>query len=86
MLTPALSEGCIKGVIRKKLIELLQKDPNYTIEETAITPFELQKADEVFITNAIVGIQAISKYRRKHYTNTVALELSKKLHAQALLA
>ncbi len=85
ILTPALTEGCIKGVVRKKLIEVLQKDPKYTIEETAITPFELQKADEVFITNAILGIQPVTQYRRKQYTSDVAAELTKKLNAQALL-
>ena len=85
IITPALSEGCIKGIVRKKLIELLKKDPTYVIEETAITPFELQKADEVFITNAIVGIQPVTQYRRKSYTTTVASELTKKLTAQALL-
>lgn len=86
ILTPALSEGCIKGVVRKKLIEILQKDQQYTIEETAITPFELQKADEVFITNTIVGIQPVTQYRRKTYTTIVVSELTKKLNAQALLA
>ncbi len=85
IVTPALTEGCIKGVVRKKLIELLKKDAKYVIEETAITPFELQKADEVFITNAIAGIQPVTQYRRKNYTTTIATELTKKLNAQALL-
>ena len=75
--TPALTEGCIKGIIRSKVIEILTKNKDYTIEETAISPFEIQKADEVFITNAIVGIQAVTKYKKKSFTT----ELSKKLHA-----
>ena len=45
--TPALTEGCIKGVLRKKIIEIVEKHPEYTIEETTISPFEIQKADEV---------------------------------------
>lgn len=72
--TPALTEGCIKGVIRKKVIEQLQKSEHYTIEETTISPFEIQKADEVFITNAIIGIQPVTKYRKKEFT----IEISKK--------
>tara|TARA_R110002073_G_scaffold72537_1_gene177074 strand:+ start:34990 stop:35817 length:828 start_codon:yes stop_codon:yes gene_type:complete len=83
--TPALTEGCIKGVIRKKLIEIIKKDPNLSIEETEISPFELQKADEVFITNAIVGIQPVTKYRRKEYQVATSNELHKKLKALALL-
>ena len=85
ILTPALTEGCVKGVIRKKLLEIIKKDNEYIIEETEISPFELQKADEVFITNAIVGIQPVSKYRRKTYGSDVAQKLTKKLNALALL-
>jgi len=84
VLTPALTEGCIKGVIRKKVIEILKKDQELTIEETEISPFELQKADEVFITNAITGIQPVTKYRRKMYTTTISEIISKKLKALAL--
>ncbi len=85
ILTPALTEGCIKGVMRKKVIEVLKKDPNFTIMETEISPFELQKVDEVFITNAIVGVQPVTKYRRKTYEAKISQEISKKLKALALL-
>ncbi|WBX75796.1 aminotransferase class IV [Tenacibaculum ovolyticum] len=77
--TPALTEGCIKGIIRKKVIEILEKNPNYSIEETAISPFELQKADEVFITNAIVGIQSVSNYRKKVFTSEVTNKIKSSL-------
>ncbi|MCF6350775.1 MAG: aminotransferase class IV [Flavobacteriaceae bacterium] len=65
--TPALTEGCIKGVVRKKIIEMFQKNKTYVLNETEISPFELQKADALFITNSIIGIQEISKYRKKEY-------------------
>ncbi len=45
----------------------MKKLPDYTIEEESISPFELQKADEMFITNVVVGIQPVSKYRKKEY-------------------
>lgn len=86
VLTPALTEGCIKGVIRKKVIEILKKDQELTVEETEISPFELQKADEVFITNAIAGIQPVTKYRRKAYSTETSKIISKKLKALALLS
>jgi branched-chain amino acid aminotransferase len=75
--TPALTEGCIKGIVRSKVIDILTKNKDFTIEETVISPFEIQKADEVFITNAIMGIQAVTKYKKKSF-NT---DLSGKLHA-----
>jgi branched-chain amino acid aminotransferase len=75
--TPALTEGCIKGIVRNKVIEILTKNQDFTIEETVISPFEIQKADEVFITNTIVGIQVVTKYKKKSFTT----ELGNKLHA-----
>ena len=83
--TPPLDEGCLRGIIRKQLIEIIAKLDDFTLEEAAISPFELQKADELFITNAIVGIQPISKYRKKTYTNTVAKNLLGKLNTKARL-
>ena len=77
--TPSLSEGCLKGVVRKNIISLINKDAEYEIFETAISPFELQKADEVFLTNAIVGIQPVTKYRKKIYEISVATDLLDKL-------
>ena len=83
--TPPLSDGCLKGIIRKQLIEIIGLTKEYTIEETSISPFELQKADELFITNTIIGIRSITKYRKKSYTNVVAQELLKKLNVKVRL-
>ena len=73
--TPALDQGCIKGIIRSKVIDIILKNKEFTIEETSISPFELQKADEVFITNAIVGIQPVSSYKKKKFTSKVGQKI-----------
>lgn len=83
--TPPLEEGCLRGIVRKQLIDIIGKLEEYTLEEAAISPFELQKADELFITNAIAGIQPITKYRKKTYTNEVAKNILGKLNAKARL-
>lgn len=80
IITPPLSEGCIKGIFRKKLIEFISKDDTLTIEEKEISPFELQKIDEVFLTNAIVGIQSVTKYRKKNYKTEVSDYLRDKMN------
>ncbi len=82
--TPALTEGCIKGIIRKKVIEQLKKSEFYTIEETAISPFEIQKADEVFITNSIVGIQSVSHYKKKEFKTAITDRFKKTLNVLTL--
>ncbi len=81
--TPPLTDGCLKGIVRKQILAILTAVPDYIIEEASISPFELQKADELFVTNVITGIQPITKYRKKEYTNTVAKELIGKLNAKA---
>ncbi|APG64194.1 aminotransferase class IV [Tenacibaculum todarodis] len=73
--TPAITEGCIKGIVRKKVIDIIEKHPDFNIEETVISPFEIQKADEVFITNAIIGIQPITRYRKKEFSKEVSSKL-----------
>jgi branched-chain amino acid aminotransferase len=83
--TPPLADGCLKGMMRKQILSILVGMPDYDIEETSISPFELQKADEIFVTNVITGIQSISKYRKKEYSNTVAKELLGKLNTKARL-
>lgn len=85
IITPPKSDGCLNGILRKKLIEIIGKLETYTLEESSISPFDLQKADELFITNAIMGIQPISKYRKKEYSTTVAGDLIGKLNAVARL-
>jgi len=78
--TPALTEGCIKGVVRGKVIEIISKNNEYTLEEAAISPFEIQKADEVFITNAIIGVQSVTNYKKKSFTTDFSNKISKSLN------
>jgi branched-chain amino acid aminotransferase len=70
--TPPLTDGCLKGIMRQQLIGVIDKLEDYTIEEASISPFELQKADELFVTNVIQGIKPITKYRKKMFTTTVS--------------
>lgn len=79
LFTPSLSDGCLKGVMRKNIISLIKKDTDYQISETEISPFELQKANEVFLTNSIIGIQPITNYRKKVYDISVSTDLRNKL-------
>ena len=83
--TPPLTDGALNGITRKKLLEVLKELPEYTLEEASVSPFELQKADELFITNVVVGIQPITKYRKKIFDNTVARDLLSKLNVKSRL-
>lgn len=83
--TPPLASGCLKGIMRKQVLELLPK-MDYEVKEEAINPFDLQRADEVFLTNSISGVKWVGKYRKKEYTNTLAEALVKKINVQVVMA
>lgn len=81
LITPPVTEGCINGIMRKQVLALAKKIEGLEVIEDVISPFELQKADELFYTNVIKGIQSITKYRKKEYTNEIAKELVEQLNA-----
>ena len=66
--------------MRKQLIEILNKSSDYEFIEDTISPFELQKADELFITNIVQGIQPITILRKKLYTTAVSQNILAKLN------
>jgi branched-chain amino acid aminotransferase len=82
--TPPVSEGCLNGIMRKQVLALA-KTMDVEILEEPISPFDLQKADELFLTNVIVGIQPISKYRKKDYDYGFASKLIDQLNQKYVL-
>ncbi len=76
--TPALSEGCVGGVMRKFLLDCFQKE-NIAFNETEINASELSDANEVFITNASIGIKWIQQCERHRYKNELSSYLFNKL-------
>lgn len=86
LITPPIADGCLNGIMRKQVTELARKIEGLDVIEKSISPFELQKADELFITNVIVGIQPITKYRKKEYTTALAQDLVKRLNARVRLS
>ncbi|MBF4485593.1 aminotransferase class IV [Flavobacterium sp. CSZ] len=80
MITPPISEGCLNGIMRKQILSLAKKVEGIEVVEEIISPFDLQKADELFLTNVITGIQPITKYRKKEFTSNLAHLLVQKLN------
>lgn len=80
--TPPVSDGCLNGVMRKQLLALARKMDGIEVLEESISPFDLQKADELLITNVIKGIQPITKYRKKEFKMDFARELLVRLNSQ----
>lgn len=83
LITPPLSEGCLNGIMRKQVLALAKKVEGLEVSEEPISPFDLQKADELFITNMIQGIQPITKYRKKEFAINWAKILLEKVNQLA---
>ena len=83
--TPPISDGCLNGIMRKQVITIAKTIENLEVKEASISPFDLQKADELFITNVITGIQPITKYRKKDFTTDLSKTLTTKLNTQIRL-
>ena len=80
LITPPISEGCLNGIMRKQILKLAKEKEGIEVIEKEISPFDLQKADELFITNVIVGIQPITKYRKKEFETKLSNVLLAKLN------
>jgi branched-subunit amino acid aminotransferase/4-amino-4-deoxychorismate lyase len=78
--TPALTEGCVAGVIRKHLLKKM-KEASMPVQETSITVDELLQANEIFLTNAIQGIRWVKQCGNSNYQN----QLSSLLHKQFII-
>ncbi|TKB96812.1 aminotransferase class IV [Pedobacter cryophilus] len=81
LFTPALSEGCIGGVMRQVVMQLAQKF-DLPMIEAQINSDILNEAEEVFITNASKGIQWVMGFNRKRYFNEVSRFLIDKLNKE----
>jgi branched-subunit amino acid aminotransferase/4-amino-4-deoxychorismate lyase len=57
--TPALDEGCRNGVIRQWILK------NSKVQEGAFALDELDKADEIFITNSMIGLMPVSRCQER---------------------
>jgi branched-chain amino acid aminotransferase len=73
IITPPLSEGGLNGVMRRHLLNILPQQ-GYTIKEQPIELTDLEKADEIFTTNAlgIKWVKKIENIEKKYQNNSIS--------------
>ena len=81
LITPPLTSGCVKGVMRKQFLKLASMIGLQAMEKD-LSPFDLLKADEIWLSNAITGLKAVEKYKLSEYQNEKAKDMLKALNAQ----
>ncbi len=77
--TPALSEGCVEGVMRSVVMRLAAEN-GLEVIEAQINPEILHEADELFLTNVNKGIRWVMGFNNKRYFNEVSRFLATRLN------
>lgn len=80
LITPPLSDACLDGVMRKFIIENTSR-MKLVAEEKSISKTDVLAADEVFLTNAIHGIQWVVGFENKRYKNTLSKKIISDLNS-----
>lgn len=78
--TPAITEGCVGGTMRKYLLEKMREQA-IPVEETQVSVQEVLEASEVFLTNSINGIRWVKSVGKSSYKNEVSAMLFAKFAA-----
>ena len=73
--TPSLDDGCVGGIMRAVLIRTAL-DHGIKVYECTLTPQTLLQADELFLTNAVRGIEWVASYKTKRYFHSMAEKLT----------
>jgi branched-chain amino acid aminotransferase len=66
--TPSLQQGPVAGVMRKVILTLCREN-GFSVFESKINIKDLEEADEVFLTNAVQGIQWVRQLGGRTYKN-----------------
>ncbi len=79
--TASVFSGCVDGTMRQTVIQLIKNSHDLQLEEcNGASVDDLLNADEIFITNAIQGIQWIVGFNDRRYFNYKTKELVKQLN------
>ena len=81
--TPALSEGCVGGIMRMQVINLAISN-GMLVYENPVQLQHLLSADEIIITNSVKGIRWIGQYKEKRYYNSLANKLTDLLNQEVV--
>ena len=78
LFTPPLSDGCVDGVMRKKIFTCAD-GINFECKEQSLSMDDVLSADEVFLSNVVKGIQWVEKIREKKFQYKLSNDLFQQL-------
>ena len=78
--TPSLDYGCVEGIMRKQVIRLANNLGFDVNDKADILPEDLIEMDELFLTNAIVGLKYASGYKTRRYFKKASTKIMGELN------
>lgn len=75
LVTPEKDSGALKGIMQKKVAELSEK-LGLELQERPISPFDVLKADEVWLTNSLRGVQSVRQYKKQSFGSEMAQKMN----------
>lgn len=85
LVTPPLGSGALRGVMREVVIGLAPQ-LGLEVSEELFSPFALQQADEVWLTNSIQGVAAVRQFRKTEYASVQAEAMQKLVQSRSEVA
>lgn len=73
LFTPALECGCLEGITRKVIFDLAKKH-KLKIQEGSFSLQDLYNADEIFLTNALMGLMPVASIEEYWAANRAKTE------------
>jgi branched-chain amino acid aminotransferase len=83
LFTPSLESGAVNGIMREQIIQIALQRGITVYDDCIVKPEQLKEADEIFLTNAIVGIRWVVAYGERRYFNRSAKILMEELNKRA---
>ena len=78
IITPSLDQGCVNGVMRRWMLQQLPAI-GFRVIEKPVTIDDLEKSDEIFLTNAVSKMRWVKQFRQRTYTNVTIAEVFNRL-------
>lgn len=78
IMTPALTNGGVNGVMRRYMISQLEKVRK--VVQSDVLMSDIDEADEIFLTNAVRGIQSVAVVGSVVYSDTQTREIFKAIN------
>jgi len=72
--------------VMREVVIGLAPELGLTVVEEVFSPFALQQAEEVWLTNAVYGVSAVRQFRKTSYRSARAASMQKLVQARSEVA